>query len=175
MLEKLKHLWHGPQNFKARLSPFQRKWISRTLLALGCACFVRVAWQVYGGMLLALVAFSLSFLAFGFFVKFLATIQMSARTIGWLVLLLLGGMLNFTVVMANKGFMPCVLEATIEGNYCPASGAHLAHLGDWLFKFVSPGDIVILVGAIGLVILAMRVMSGAKVTSIERISNQYDE
>ena len=67
------------------------------------------------------------------------------------VLLIVGGLLNFAVLLANKGFMPCILVEGVEGKYISMYEARLTFLGDWIGGFVSPGDVLVVIGAIGLI------------------------
>ena len=63
----------------------------------------------------------------------------------------IGGLLNFAAITANAGYMPCALNEHVAGMYMPLDGANLAHLSDWVWGFVSPGDIIIAAGTIGIV------------------------
>lgn len=62
--------------------------------------------------------------------------------------LFIGGMLNYTVLFANNGYMPSVLRTpeSASGIYIPLDGASLPYLSDWIWRGMSPGDLIMFAG-----------------------------
>jgi len=73
----------------------------------------------------------------------------------WFIPLCAGAFLNWLVVLANGGFMPSTCQEVADGFYIPMEGARLTFLGDWIFSFVSPGDVLMLAALVGIVATMM--------------------
>jgi hypothetical protein len=69
----------------------------------------------------------------------------------WFIPLCTGAFLNWLVVLANGGFMPSTCQEVANGFYIPMEGARLTFLGDWIFGFVSPGDVLMILAFVGIV------------------------
>ena len=69
----------------------------------------------------------------------------------WFIPLCAGAFLNWLVVLANGGFMPSTCQEIADGFYIPMEGARLTFLGDWLWAFVSPGDVLMILAFVGIV------------------------
>jgi len=137
------------RNLSKQLSPGQKRWVATTAAAIVLSLLMRYVWKLAPSIVTSsLVAVTL-LIAVGYCMKLLTIIPTGRRIRGWLVLILLGGILNFSAVLANRGFMPCTNVYYTYGVYCPLDSARLSYLGDWLYGFVSPGDIIMLVSFIG--------------------------
>lgn len=73
----------------------------------------------------------------------------------WVIMVLVGVFSNHLVVIANNGHMPSSCQDIAEGFYIPIVGTRLAYLSDWIFTFVSPGDVLILIGLMVAIVLMM--------------------
>ena len=65
----------------------------------------------------------------------------------------IGSILNFVVVLANRGFMPW---ETSVGMYSPIGNTNLAYLGDWVLGWISPGDTLLIVTGVGIIVTLIR-------------------
>lgn len=68
-------------------------------------------------------------------------------TLKWAWLILAGGCLNFAAILANGGIMPYPHVM---------SAAWWVWLGDWIGGLVSPGDILMTIGFVGIVAMLIR-------------------
>lgn len=72
--------------------------------------------------------------------------------------LFIGGMLNYTAMFANGGYMPSVIRTpeSARGIYIPLEGANFIYLGDWIGGGFSPGDIVLTATFVAMVVVYLR-------------------
>lgn len=81
--------------------------------------------------------------------------QRLIRVALWLVLASAGAALNYSVQVANSGFMPWGVTSAM---YSPAGKVNLPYLGDWILislgrneLMLSPGDIILFVAFLGII------------------------
>lgn len=140
------------EKFRTQASPEQRAWLARGLMFTGGACLWRAAqtnWPTIELSYVGIVIFGA--LAFCYINILIHTPKLHAIS-KWSMPILAGGFLNFAVIISNEGFMPSASQETISGLHCPMAGANLVWLSDWIFGFVSPGDVLMIVGFLGVII-----------------------
>jgi len=128
----------------------QRVWVARTLLFMGCGWLWRAAQHTWPSIGLSLIGLAIFAAAVVCFLRLLTCTPRSQALIAWIVPFFVGGFLNFSVLLANGGFMPSACQDVADGLYIPITGASLVYLSDWLWGFVSPGDILIVIGLLGI-------------------------
>ena len=130
-----------------QLTPEQASQMGKLLLVIGLAGVARGARVLWPSMPTALIAT----------IVFTAIMAYCLKACGpqlgkyYFILGLVGGSLNNAVVLANHGRMPAVNQQIAEGFYIPMRGAALPHLGDWILGGISPGDLLLLTAAVGVV------------------------
>lgn len=111
-----------------------------TLLPLGLVALLwRVAHYMSPSIAMTVVGILLFIGLAIFYVKQLPELKPTRR---WASLVFIGGCLNFAATLANGGQMPMPKIM---------SAAWWVWLGDWIGGFASPGDILMLIGFIGIV------------------------
>jgi len=138
------------QRIKGQATPEQLLWVSRVLFFTGCAMLWRAFQTVQPGTILAMVGLGVFAASAVCYVNLVIRTPRLQGAMRWSVLLLAGGVLNYAVIIANGGYMPAVSQYSVAGMYCPIDGANLVWLADWIFGFVSPGDVLIIAGALGM-------------------------
>ena len=139
---------------KARFTPEQQLWTGRILGCTGGALMWRGFQTAYPSTWLAVVGLII-FIAW--IVCMTRLVKLEPRLSSMLGIgmpIIIGGLMNVAVIIANGGYMPCTLTAKVQGMYMPMDGARLAHLGDWIGGFVSPGDVLIVIGMMGILAAA---------------------
>ena len=136
----------------AKLTPEQQRWMARVLLVVGIAVIARPVlnlWPSTGTVLIMGAIFVVALLCYA---KLISVAPDLREMVKWLIPLSVGGSLNFSVRLANGGFMPAANQATTRGIYIPMDGANFIYLGDWIAGFISPGDIVVLAAFVGIMV-----------------------
>jgi hypothetical protein len=108
----------------------------------------------------ALILGGVSILLLCAYLKIAERVLRFREVLSWVVLLFTGVWLNLVVLLANGGFMPATGSwwglhfgiLHIGDIYCPMASARLPWLGDWIFGFISLGDLLVFVALIGFVI-----------------------
>ena len=143
------------KNYLAKLwgqiSPEQGAALAKAMMVIGLAILVRPIlgmWPSTGAVLIRVV-FSMS--AVVCCIRFAQLMPGLHRTIKWFIPLSVGLALNFSVMLANGGFMPSVGRHITSGICCPLEGANLVYLGDWIWRGISPGDILLIVAFFGII------------------------
>lgn len=135
----------------AKLSPEQRRWLTRVLMITGLALMARAIlapWPSIDAVLIKAAIFAVVFLCYG---KVISVTPSLRGLVKWLILLSVGTALNFSVCLANDGFMPAVNQEYPAGMYIPIEGAKLLPLCDWIATFISPGDVLVIVAFFGII------------------------
>ena len=148
MVETLKQ---KAQKIWGQLTPDQKQCLAKSLFYMGCAIFCKIAqhtWQGIGVTLVVLIAFTV---AMFYATRFLQSIPRFQGILKWLIPVFVGGILNLVVILANGGFMPSACEQAINGFYIPMEGARLTFLADWIWTFVSPGDVLMFLAFAGII------------------------
>lgn len=134
-----------------QLSPEQGAALAKTMMVIGLAILVRPIldmWPSTGAVLIRVV-FSIA--AVVCCIGFVQLVPNLRGTVKWFILSSVGLALNFSVMLANGGFMPTVGRHITSGIYCPLEGANLVYLGDWIWRGISPGDILLIVAFFGII------------------------
>jgi hypothetical protein len=139
---------------KARSTPEQRLWMARILACTGGALMWRSFHVLYPSTWLAVVGLGIMAAWIGCMTRLVKLEPGLNSMLGLGMPIIIGGLMNFAVVIANGGYMPCTLTVETAGMYMPMDGARLAHLGDWIGGFVSPGDVLIVIGMVGILTAA---------------------
>ena len=141
---------------RGQLTPEQAMWLSRGFLFLACASLCRAAQTLWPSMaipMIGMATFAAATVCYANLVRYSPSLQGIKR---WAIPLVTGAFLNYTVMIANAGFMPAARAETVSGMYCPIHGANLVYLSDWLWGFVSPGDVLMIVAFVGIVATLIR-------------------
>lgn len=138
-MENLRQMIKGIQG----LTPEQTSWFIRALLAIGLVVILRPVLDMWPSITTALIRGALFCVALVPCLRLLRATPILRKYIPSLIPLCIGSFLNWIVVLANMGYMPAEGITAISGFYCPMNGASLPYLGDWIFGFMSPGDIII--------------------------------
>lgn len=149
----------APENLRptlAGLSPRQRRLLAGMLAFAGMAMFWRVAQAIWPSTGLAIAGVTAYTVGIVSVMHFLNSIPRYRPALPWCAGTAVGGMLNLIVMVANGGYMPCPLNETIIGIYVPVAGANLVHLCDWIWGFVSPGDVIMAVASVGVAVVMVR-------------------
>ena len=141
------HLVH----FRDSTTPEQRGWIAYAMLFTGYTLLWRVAQVLDPGLGLTVLGLATFTVAAICYVNLLRHTPQLAGTKAYFGLIFAGGYMNFAALMANGGYMPAAGQQGIYGLHCPMDGASLVWLADWIWGFVSPGDVLMIAGAVGIV------------------------
>ena len=153
IVEKLKS---QTQKSWARPSSEQLLWVARAMMIIGLALVSRAVRDTWPSITTTLIAATI-FTALMIYCLKITKSPPPLQKIGkWLILLLVAGWLNNAALLANGGFMPSACQDIVSGIYCPMAGANLPYLGDWLWGFVSPGDVLMVVAFVGIVATLIR-------------------
>jgi len=147
-VEKLKE---KAQKAWGQVTPEQWIWITRGLFVMGCTFFCKFAQHTWPGIGTTIIAMAIFGLACFCFIKVIACTPKIQALIIWIPPFILGGFLNYAVTLANKGFMPSTCQDVADGFYIPMEGARLTFLADWIFGFVSPGDVLMILAFAGII------------------------
>ena len=134
-----------------QVTPEQGLWITRGLLAMGCGFFCKIAQNTWPGIITAITGMATFGLACFCFIKVIAYTPKKQALMMWIPPFILGGFCNYAVVLANKGFMPSTCQDVADGFYIPMEGARLTFLADWIWTFVSPGDVLMFLAFVGII------------------------
>jgi hypothetical protein len=146
-----KKLKEQVEKYLAVVSPEQRTWLARGLLFMGCCGLCKgtqTIWPSIGLALIWMVTFVASTICI---VNLLEHTPQFRAALPWCTPILVGGSLNFAVILANGGFIPATCQEVADGFYIPMDGANLSYLADWVWGFVSPGDILMVIGFLGII------------------------
>ena len=142
--------------YYVRTTREQRLWMARILVCTAGAMMWRACQTIYPSTWLAVVGLII-FIAWIACMTRLVKLEPRLNSmLGIGMPIIIGGLMNVAVVIANGGYMPCTLTTEVDGMYMPMAGAQLAHLGDWIGGFVSPGDVLIVIGMMGILAAAAR-------------------
>jgi len=133
-----------------QLTPEQTKWVAITGILIGVGIIAKGFWMIQPGMTtgsIELVIFASIAICC---VRLTATTPALHKYLKWAMLVFVGGILNFTVILANGGFMPTSYTIVLP-SYIPMEGATLAYLGDWLWLGASLGDVLMVVAFVGVI------------------------
>ena len=136
----------------AKLTPEQQKWMPRLLLVVGIVLVARPILNLWPSTATVLIMGAIFAVALLCYAKFILVTPNRRGLVKWLIPLSVGGSLNFSVRLANGGFMPSANQVTTRGIYIPMDGANLIYLGDWIAGFISPGDFVVLAAFVGMMV-----------------------
>jgi len=139
-----------------KLTPEQQEWLTKTLLLMAIALIARTIldlWPSTGTVLIKAATFAAALLCYA---KLISLTPNRRGLIKWLIPLSVGASLNYSVCLANGGFMPSANQVTTRGIYIPMDGANLIYLGDWIAGFISPGDFVVLAAFVGIMLTLIR-------------------
>lgn len=135
----------------ARTTYEQRTWLVAVFLFMVCLHLWKIAHSAYPSAWLALMGTAIFAATVYFCVKLIASAPKFQSMMAWAIPAFIGEFLNLSVRLANGGYMPAYGEQFVRGSYCPMAGANLACLGDWVCGFISPGDILMAVGFLGII------------------------
>lgn len=141
---------------KAETSPKQLSWLLWALRFAACVFLLRVVQIAWPSMWLSLIIIVALAGAAIYLTKLVASIPKHRAHVAPFTIIFIGGFLNQVARAANNGFMPAVGVGVVKGTYCPLDGANFAYLGDWIFGFISPGDIILIVAFFGIVATMLR-------------------
>jgi hypothetical protein len=130
--------------------------LTKVLFFTGCGILYKTAQTTWPGTGITITNLAIFTAASICVMKFL---QCTPKLEGWLkccIPIFLGGILNSVVVLANGGFMPSTCQDVASGFYIPIDGARLVYLSDWLWTFVSPGDVLMIAGFLAIGLTMMR-------------------
>ena len=133
-----------------QLTPEQTKWIAITAILIGVGIIAKGLWMIQPGIttgFIELVIFASIIICY---VRLTASTPVLHKYLKWVTLIFVGGFLNFTVTLANGGFMPTSYTIVLPA-YIPMEGSSLAYLGDWLWLGTSPGDVLMIVAFVGVI------------------------
>ena len=137
--------------FWGQITPEQGAALSKALLIIGLALVTRPLldmWPSIGSTITRGAIFAVVIILFLRMVQIMPSLKIYKR---WFIPLCAGAFLNWLVVLANGGFMPSTCQEIADGFYIPMEGARLTFLGDWIFTFVSPGDVLMFLAFVGIV------------------------
>ena len=138
-----------------RLTPEQRLWVGRSLFFAGCVFLWRTAQTATPSTQLAAVGLMVCIAAIVSFTHLLRITPRLRPLMPWMVPVAAGALCNHMVVMANGGYMPVLGLSGPAGMHCAMEGARLTYLADWICGVASPGDVLLLLGAMGMVAMLM--------------------
>ena len=138
----------------AEVNPEQKAWMAKGLLFAGCACLWRSTLIIRPSVGLAVVGPILFVVVAIYYVKLLKATESLKQTGKWLGILLIGGTLNFAALLANGGSMPMATAQAIHGIHNGGNTFIALYwwvcLGDWILGSISPGDILMVIGFLGI-------------------------
>jgi len=141
---------------KAQATPAQRAWVSWALALTGCIMLWRAAMTVRPGAALSMIGlmvFTIGAVCYVNLIFHSPRLKVAGK---WSLVVMAGGFCNFAVIIANNGYMPAGSQYVVAGMYRPIDGANLVWLADWIFGCVSPGDVLMIAGAMGILAALVR-------------------
>lgn len=135
---------------KAQTTPEQLVWVSRAMFFIGCGWLWRAAHSTNPSTVLSMVGLGVFTAGAICYVNVLIRTPRLQGVTRWSVPIFAGAFLNYAVIIANGGYMPAANQDVMAGMYCPIAGANLPWLADWIGSFVSPGDVLMVIGAAGI-------------------------
>ena len=147
-----------------RLTPDQKRWLGWGVIFAATGCLWRLAQTLHPTLGLSVVGATL-FAAITLYCVGLPRVTPALYGIRvHLALFLTGGWLNWVASLANRGFMPVAVQEAVAAIYRKG----LTHtywwlyIGDWIGGAISPGDILIIAGFLGIIITILRRHNEAK-------------
>ena len=140
-----------------QLTPEQKRWAARALFFMGCGILYRAASIKWPSPELTLLGLGIFVAAIAWTALYFKSISIQGLT-KWLVLMAVGGVLNFIAILANRGFMPIVPQGAVFA---------IAHRGisriywwvypgDWIGGVLSIGDVLIVAAFMVITITILR-------------------
>jgi len=133
-----------------------RKLLIDLLPILGIALLWRLAQWLAPSVYMAIVGI---YLLIGLAMLYIKEMPMAKQTLKWAWLIFFGAVLNFAAIIGNGGQMPYVHVL---------SRTWWAWLGDWLPGMLSPGDILMIIGFLGVAITLIAAQRKAGVLAYEK-------
>ena len=140
----------------ASLSSRQKRLLGWTLAFGGMTGLWRIAQTFWPSTGLAVVGIITYTLAIVSLLHFLNSIPRYRPALPWVAGAAVGALLNFVVMAANGGYMPAVGLTEPQGLHAPMDGARLAILADWIWRGISPGDVLLIVCGVGILVTLVR-------------------
>jgi len=138
-----------------QLTPEQTKWVAITAILIGVGIIAKGFWMIQP----SITTVSIELVIFAsiaiYCVRLISPTPALHKYLKWAMLVFVGGILNFTVTLANGGFMPTSYTIVLP-SYIPMDGSSLAYLGDWLWLGASPGDALMIVAFVGVIATLIR-------------------
>lgn len=132
-------------------------WLTKGLVCIGLGFLWRATQITWPGIPVTLIGLAIFAAMVIYFIKISQQSPQLRGTTRWVVLVLIGGCLNFTAILANHGYMPVIPQAAIANIFQGGLSTFYwyTYIGDWIGGRMSPGDVLMIVGflAVGLTII----------------------